>query len=219
MIDRRRALGVAAGALAAAALQGAAPAPQPAASALSPDDEALARRAELYLDGLTTASGRFVQTAADGRTSEGAFWLQRPGRARFDYDPPSGLQIAADGHQVTIVDTRLRTVHSYPLGATPLSLFLARHVALDRGARIEAVRRTADGFSLTLGEGRGRSRGSITLDFRNEPLALTGWAVTDGRGATVRVRLNRLERSAPQPGAFFALRGPSTDAAAAAALR
>jgi outer membrane lipoprotein-sorting protein len=177
------------------------------ASALSPEDEALVQRAQTYLDGLTTATGRFVQTAPDGRESTGTVWLQRPGRARFDYDPPSGVQIAADGHVVTEVDTRLRTIHSYPLGTTPLSLFLARRVALDEGARVEAVRRTPDGFEVDVRDGR-RRRGGIALQFRNAPLALAGWIVTDARGAKVQVRLTHLERTPPKPGAFFFLRAP-----------
>jgi outer membrane lipoprotein-sorting protein len=175
-------------------------------SGLAPDDAALVQRAQTYLDGLTTATGRFVQTAANGQDSSGTFWLQRPGRARFDYDPPSGMQLAADGHVVSEVNTRLRTIHSYPLGTTPLSLFLARHVALDQGARVEAVRRTPDGFEIEVRDGK--RRGSITLTFRNAPLALTGWVVKDARGAKVQVRVTQLEHSAPKPGAFFVLRAP-----------
>ena len=174
---------------------------------LSGDDEALVKRAQAYLDELTTATGRFTQTAPDGRESVGTLWLQRPGRARFDYDPPSGVQIAADGRVVTEIDTRLKTIHSYPLGTTPLSLFLSRRIALDQGARVEAVRRTSDGFEVEVRDGA-RRRGSIALQFRNNPLALTGWVVTDARGAKVQVRLTRLERSAPKPGSFFFLRAP-----------
>ncbi|HEY2049193.1 MAG TPA: outer membrane lipoprotein carrier protein LolA [Caulobacteraceae bacterium] len=178
-------------------------------SGLSPDDQALVQRAQTYLDGLTTATGRFVQTTQDGREASGTVWLQRPGRARFDYDPPSGVEIAADGHVVTEVDTRLKTIHSYPLGTTPLSLFLARHVALDQGARVEAVQRTPDGFDIQVRDGR--RRGSITLQFHDAPLALAGWIITDARGAKVQVRLTHLERSAPKPGEFFVLRAPAPE--------
>lgn len=200
----RRAILTAISALAATAAGGAF---AQTASGLTPEDESLVQRAQTYLDGLTTATGRFVQTAQDGRESTGTVWLQRPGRARFDYDPPSGVEIAADGHVVTEVDTRLRTIHSYPLGTTPLSLFLARHVALDQGARVEAVRRTPDGFEVEVQDGR-RRRGSIALQFRNTPLALTGWIVTDARGAKVQVRLTHLEHTPPKPGVFFFLRAP-----------
>jgi outer membrane lipoprotein-sorting protein len=210
MISRRLALTGALGVLAASPLEAEAPAP----AALSDRDQALVRRATAYLDGLDTATGAFVQTSSDGRRSEGTVWLQRPGRARFDYAPPSGLKIAADGHVVTVVDERLKTIHSYPLGATPLSLFLARHVALDQGARIEAVQPTAGGFSIRVRGGRGDARGSISLEFRDDPLALVGWAVTDARGAVVRVALSHFDRSAPRPAAFFVLRAPAPDGVA-----
>jgi outer membrane lipoprotein-sorting protein len=205
MITRRMAFAIASLALFSGSPR-AAPATTP--NSLSADDQARVNRATAYLDGLDTAAGAFVQTASDGRRSAGEFWLQRPGRARFDYAAPSGLEIAADGHVVTVVDTRLKTIHSYPLGSTPLALFLARHVALDRGARVEAVETTADGFAIRVRGGRGDARGSITLAFRNDPMALAGWTVTDARGATVRVQITHLERSAPRPADFFVLRAP-----------
>jgi outer membrane lipoprotein-sorting protein len=215
MISRRLALSATLGLFVAGPLHAAQRTDAAGAATLSSQDQALVDRATAYLDTLETATGAFVQTTADGRTSAGDVWLQRPGRARFDYAAPSGLKIAADGHVVTVVDERLRTIHSYPLGATPLSLFLARHVALDRGARVEAVEHGADGFSIRVRGGRGAGRGSISLAFRDDPLTLAGWTVTDARGATVRVRITRLERSAPRPADFFVLRAPAPDPAAA----
>jgi outer membrane lipoprotein-sorting protein len=183
-----------------------------AALALTEEEQALARRAAAYLDDLAVATGRFTQTSANGAASSGTFWLQRPGRARFDYDAPSGLRLAADGHVVTVVDTRLGTIHSYPLRATPMSLFLARHVALDEGARVQAVTQTPDAFSVVVRDGRGKTQGSIALDFRRAPLTLEGWTATDGRGAKIRVRLQSLQRSSPRPGDFFVLRDPGLPA-------
>jgi outer membrane lipoprotein-sorting protein len=200
VIDRRLAL---------AAILGTCLGAPRAALGLTDDEAALVHRAAGYLDGLDVATGRFTQTAASGAMSAGTFWLQRPGRARFDYDPPSGLRIAADGSVVSVIDTRLRTIHSYPLGATPLSLFLARHVALDRGARVEAVIQTSQAFTVVVRDGRAKARGSIALDFRREPLALTGWTVSDARGAKVAVGLASFERSEPKPAAFFVLRDPA----------
>ncbi len=202
----RRRIALAALAIWAMTLLGAAPVP---GGALSPEDQTLVRRAVAYLDSLDTARGGFIQTATDGHQSAGTFWLQRPGRARFDYLPPSGMKIAADGHVVTVVDERLRTIHSYPLGATPLSLFLARHIALDQGARVEAVERTPAGFEIRVRGGRGKGAGSITLTFRAAPLSLTGWTVTDARGAGVVVALTGFARSPPQPAGFFVLRAPA----------
>src|ERR1700678_4312128 len=68
---------------------------------LSPEDAHDVTRVVTYLEALTSAKARFVQTDARGTETQGTFILQRPGKARFDYDPPSGLVIACDGHDVT----------------------------------------------------------------------------------------------------------------------
>ena len=113
---------------------------------LSADDKALVDKAVAYLQGLSEAKGRFSQTDARGATSGGELFLKRPGKARFAYDPPSGLLVVSDGGAVAVQDSRLKTFDSYPLGATPLSLFLAKTIRLDRGVEVTRVARAADGF-------------------------------------------------------------------------
>jgi outer membrane lipoprotein-sorting protein len=176
---------------------------------LSPADRALVDQAVGYLDGLTSAEGRFVQTDRAGRQESGSFWLQRPGRARFDYDPPSGLVMASDGHLVSVVNRRLKTIQNYPLGFTPLSIFLSRNIRLDRKVMIEKVAASDSQLSITLADGRGANHGRIRLDFQRSPVALTGWALSDARGQGVDVRLTHLEPSAPKPKAFFDIYDPS----------
>jgi outer membrane lipoprotein-sorting protein len=161
--------------------------------------------ATAYLQGLTTAKGRFVQTDARGGVSQGIFYLQRPGKARFDYDPPSGLAIASDGHEVSVVDRRLKTIQSYPLALTPLALFLARDIRLDRGVAITQVTHSAENFTVVARDGRKKTEGQIALTFSRSPVALTGWAITDDRGATVRVRLLEFSPSPPRGAKFFEL--------------
>ena len=172
---------------------------------LSAADAALVAKAVAYLQALTTAKGRFVQTDAKGAVTEGTLFLQRPGKARFEYDPPSGLVIASDGHEVSVVDRRLKTIQSYPLGLTPLSLFLARDIRLDKGVAVSEVTREAGGFSLTARDRRRQAEGRIVLNFADPPVSLTGWSITDAQGQTVRVRLSEIARSAPRPAKFFEL--------------
>src|SRR5690606_7661894 len=69
-------------------------------ASLSAEDTALVQRAAAYLQGLGSAVGDFIQTDARGRTTRGKFYLQRPGKARFEYAKPSGLLIVSDGHNV-----------------------------------------------------------------------------------------------------------------------
>ena len=77
-----------------------------AGAAASPADDPLVARAIGYLDGLTSVKGRFQQTNEKGSEADGTFYLARPGRARFDYDPPSGLVITCDGRTITLSDAR-----------------------------------------------------------------------------------------------------------------
>ena len=177
---------------------------------LSSEDAREVARIVDYLQGLTSARSGFVQTDARGARSEGTFYLQRPGRARFDYDPPSGLVIASDGRNVTVVDRRLKTRHVYPLGATPLGLFLARTIRLDRGVAVRQVIREAGSVTIVAEDARHKSRGQIALTFSENPLALTGWELKDARGGVVKVRLEGLSAAPPHDAGFFELSNPRT---------
>src|SRR3954454_3539512 len=143
-LSTRRALLAGLAAFGAPAVAAAAPPP-----ALSPQDLALVQKATAYLEGLSEAKGRFVQIDPRGMSTQGALYLKRPGKARFAYDPPAGLTVVSDGGNVSILNSRLKTFESYPLMATPLSLFLAKHIRLDKGVTITRVARYSDGFSVT----------------------------------------------------------------------
>jgi outer membrane lipoprotein-sorting protein len=212
-LSRRKALvgmvfGVCAGRVTAAPMP-TAPGPE-APPGLSSDDAQEVARIVDYLQGLTSARSRFVQTDARGAQTEGSFYLQRPGRARFDYDPPSGLVIASDGRNVTVVDRRLKTKHVYPLGTTPLALFLARNIRLDRGVIVRQVLHEGGGVTVVAEDAKGKARGQIALTFSEGPLALVGWAVKDSRGGVVKVRLTGLTHAAPRDASFFELPNPRT---------
>ena len=195
-----------------AAPQHALAAPATSITALSPESAALVARATAYLSSLTSAKGRFTQTGAHGAVLTGTFMIQRPGRARFAYDPPSGLTIASDGRLVSVLDTRLRTFQNYPLGMTPLALFLARDVRLDRGVVVDEVRTMAGGFAITARDGRKAAQGHIVLTFADHPMALTGWTITDGGGQSTQVRLSDFARAGPFPAKLFDLRNPWREA-------
>lgn len=182
--------------------------PAVAQSVLTPGDKALLDRAVAYLEGLTEARGRFVQTDARGRSSTGEIFMKRPGKARFAYDAPSGLLVVSDGGVVSVQDKRLKTFDQYPLGATPLSLFLARTIRLDKGVSISRVQRLADGFSITARDSRKEAAGQITLTFTDSPLQLAGWTVTDAQGRPTQVQLRGFQRTSGLPSALFVLKDP-----------
>jgi len=195
-------------ALGLAALPLPALAARPAIAPLSADDRALVDRAATYLQGLTEAKGRFVQTDARGTMTQGVVYLKRPGKARFAYEAPSGLLVVADGANVSVADSRLKTFDRYPLMATPLSIFLARQIKLDRGVVISDVSRMADGFTITARDGKKQAEGQITLTFSDNPLALVGWTVSDAQGQSTRIRLSGLQRASGLAPTLFVLNDP-----------
>jgi len=187
---------------------GAAAGPALAQGGLSPADQALVARATAYLEGLTQAKARFVQTDGRGQTSQGTVWLKRPGKARFAYDPPSGLLVVSDGGTVSVADSRLKTFDKYPLMATPLSLFLAKTIRFDRGVQVTGVSRAADGFTITARDGRKQTAGQIALTFKDPPLSLVGWTVTDAQRRTTQVQLIGLAAVSGLDPDLFQLKDP-----------
>lgn len=186
-----------------------------APSTLSAADKALVAKATAYLQGLQSAKGRFVQTDARGSQTQGTLYLQRPGRARFEYEAPSSLLVVSDGKVVSVADKRLKTVNRYWLSQTPLKLFLADEIRLDRGVHVSQVTKLSDGFQITAQDKAGKTKGQIVLTFSDSPMQLLGWTVTDARNAPTRVRLTSLARASGFDPALFKTPFPTTGRAPA----
>jgi len=219
MMHRRLVLGALALALSAAVPPAFARPADPPPAPLSADDQALVSRALTYLDGVKSARGRFVQTDSRGNVAPGTFFLQRPGRARFDYDPPQRVIMASDGVVVSIWNLRLKTFQSYPLGATPLGIFLAKEIRLDRGIKVVQVQHKADGFTIVARDTRRQSEGQIALSFSDNPIRLQGWTVTDAQGLSTRVSLADFTQTAPMDNGFFRPANPYAKPATTAPIR
>ncbi|MGV9008099.1 LolA family protein [Brevundimonas sp.] len=196
-------------ALGTAAIAGFAALPAHAQANLSADDRAVLARAQATLQNLASAQGTFVETSGAQRR-EGRFWLQRPGKMRFEYTSPAGLLVVSDGSNVKRFDPRLNVFRQVPLSQTPLSTFLARTVRLDQGVRIDRVVRMQDGgYSITALDARRPNDGAVVLMFGGTPERLLEWTIRDAQGAMTRTQLTSL-RSAPNLAAsLFQLRDPT----------
>ncbi len=199
--------------LAAALATAASPAfAQTYATVLPAADMALVNRAAAYLQGIKMARGRFSQTSPRGALSTGTLYLSRPGKARFEYDAPAALLVVADGRNVSVFDRRLKSFERYPLGATPLALFLSRRVRLDEDVMVTRVTREQNRFSLTLRDSHKQADGSLTLDFLDAPLSLSGWTVIDAQGQRTEVHIEDLTPVSSLDTALFVLDKPSAGA-------
>lgn len=200
----RRAFGLGVAALGALAAM-----PAAAQNRLSAEDREAVARAQAYLQNLTAAQGTFVETSGATRR-EGRFYLQRPGKMRFEYTDPAGLLVVSDGSNVKRYDPRLNVFRQVPLSATPLSTFLARDVRLDRGVRITRVTRMQSGaFAITARDQSRPNDGSAILAFAGDPLRLQEWTITDAQGARTRTQLTTLQPASGLSASLFQLRDPT----------
>jgi outer membrane lipoprotein-sorting protein len=153
-------------------------------------------QANAYLNSLTQLTGRFAQIGPDGTRTEGKLYMRRPGKLRFDYDPPSPLEIVADGKSVILRDKRLATQDLYPLGQTPLKFLLADHLDLRRDVAVKSAKLEGDSFVVVI-EDRSTFGGTsrVALYFDPKVTSLRRWVVTDPQGYDTTVMLSNLDTS------------------------
>ena len=147
-----------------------------------------------YLNRLQTATGGFTQINGDGTISTGTIYIKRPGRVRFEYDPPDDSLVIAGGGSVAIFDARSNTgPERYPLNQTPLSIILARNVDLNRARMVTG--HTSDGTrtTVTAQDPDHPEYGNIQLVFTGNPVELRQWLITDDVGQQTTVILNELQ--------------------------
>jgi outer membrane lipoprotein-sorting protein len=138
--------------------------------------------------------GDFVQVGPDGRRAEGKIYLQKPGRIRFEYNPPSPIEMVADGNSVVIRDRKLATQDLYPISQTPLRFLLSDRIDLLRETNVISVS-TDDTFISLQIEEKHTLGGThkVLLMFSVKDTQLKQWTVTDPQGYDTTVALYNLD--------------------------
>ena len=156
---------------------------------LSPDQSAAVRRAVRYLNDLSTLRARFIQISSNGAYAEGEMIVQRPGRLRFDYDPPHPVLIIANGLSLLFYDREVKQASFLPLWETPLWFLIRERVTLSEDVVVSAVEQSPGALRITLTDQELSEAGSITLVFSDRPLDLKKWEITDAQGILTQVSL------------------------------
>ena len=162
-------------------------------------------QANASLNAVQRLQGRFLQQAPGGARATGMFYMQRPGKLRFQYDPPATMLIVSDGSVVAMRDTQLRTTERTPLRSTPLNLILGRQINLERDARILRVSRAGPWLMVTARDRAGQTDGQITLQFFGDQAELRSWDVIDATGARTRITLSGVTQPASFDPSLFRL--------------
>jgi outer membrane lipoprotein-sorting protein len=181
--------------------------------ALDAQDQADIARVQAYLNHITTLKARFMQIAPDGATSQGTAWLERPGRMRFQYDPPSPLLLVAGHGNVVFHDSSLDQTSTIPLGNTPLGILLAPDVDLVKGVTVQSIARDAGEISLTLTRTDSPAQGQLTLILADNPLLLRSWVVTDAQHQDTKVSLFDVDLGGTFDPSLFEYHDPNLPAA------
>ncbi len=150
-----------------------------------------------YLNDLKTATGAFTQVNGDGTISTGTIYIKRPGRVRFEYNPPEAALVMASGGQVAIFDPKSNAgPESYPLAQTPLKIILDRDVDLGRARMVTNHQSDGATTTVTAQDPERPELGSIQLVFTADPVELRQWVVTDNAGTETTIILGDLIKGA-----------------------
>ncbi|MDR3536940.1 MAG: outer membrane lipoprotein carrier protein LolA [Acetobacteraceae bacterium] len=159
----------------------------------TPQDRADLTRIEGALDSLRTLKAHFLQVAPDGHLTEGTAWLERPGRMRFEYNPPAPFLLIANHGLLVFQDKSLAQTSNIPLGRTPLGILLAEHVKLSGDITVTGMQRQPGQIQVSLTRTDSPGEGTLTLIFADQPLALRQWIVLDAQRQETRVTLYNIE--------------------------
>lgn len=185
-------------------MAGGVPAP-PRHLELSDTDRAELDAISAYLNGIVTLKGGFIQIEPSGNVDQGSFYIAKPGRMRFVYDPPSPTLIVADGHTVAVANSRLKTVDRYPLSETPLGLVVGNDIDLGHDPALLSIQHEQGSIILGVRTNNSMSRANITLVFSAPQYELRQWSVIDNQGLTTTVALRDVVSGANLPPSLFQL--------------
>jgi len=168
------------------------------------NQKAQAARVSAYLSSLQTLVGNFIQVGPDGSKTKGDFYIQKPGKVRFEYDAPSPIDIIADGSSVAVRDRKLATQDIYPLSQTPLRYLLSDRIDLLKDTNVVSVTSDDLYISVTIEEKQtliGTSRMMLMIGAKDGQLKQ--WTITDPQGYDTTVAVYNLDSTKKvDPGLF-----------------
>jgi outer membrane lipoprotein-sorting protein len=163
------------------------------ASALTDEEQGVLKDIAAKLSAVQTMDGEFVQYNPNGDQQQGKFFIQRPGRVRFQYDPPATLSVIADGKSVLVFDKKLQTYDIWPLSQTPLRLLLQDDLNLATSDKVTRVGVAPDLVEIEMHDDTKFSAGTLNLIFDRKDYGLRQWTVTDQQGLQTMVALYNVE--------------------------
>lgn len=149
-----------------------------------------------------TMAGEFIQFSPTGNQTGGKFYIQRPGKIRFNYDKPTPIRIISNGKTVAVNNRKLKTWDFYPLKKTPLSLVLGTKMAIDTKT-IQDVQIDEDLTTIVMGDDRIFGNSIITMMFDPRTFDLRQWVIKDAQGKETTVMIFNVQKNVKIPASYF----------------
>jgi len=175
---------------------------------LTPEDLTQVNKVSGFFNGFQTLTGQFAQVGPRGNVSNGVFYISKPGKMRFEYNPPSPYLIVSDGTWVVIKNKKNQRTDHYPLSATPLKLVLSNQVDLAKQAKILNVRVEGGSIVLTLADKNRAVPGQLALIYSEEKATIEQWTVIDGEGRRTTISLTGISAGAQHDASLFKVKRP-----------
>lgn len=163
----------------------------PALAQAAPGGVSAAQEIANKFSGVKTLTGSFVQFGPRGDQTEGTFYIERPGKIRFNYNKPSPIRVISDGQSVVINNRKLDTWDLYPLSKTPLKLLLSDSIDLS-GGKVKSVKEEPDMTTIVLGDKSIFGNSTITMMFDPKTSDLRQWTITDAQGLDTTVMITNV---------------------------
>ncbi|WP_419760041.1 LolA family protein [Acidisoma sp.] len=174
----------------------------------TPQDQADIAAIEQHLNSIHTMQARFLQVDNNGNTIGGNVWMQRPGRMRFEYDPPDRMLLVAGHGLLVYYDPAVRQTTNLFLSSTPLGLLLQDNLKLAGPVTVTGIARATGQIQITLVRTSNPSGGTITLIFATDPLTLRSWVIRDAQGRSTQISLYDMKFGGTFPQSMFTFVGP-----------
>ncbi len=171
---------------------------------LTDDEVALINAVSAHNSAITTMVGRFLQVDTQGNRIEGTFYLQRPGKIRFKYAPPSREEILSIGNGFYVIDRKEKTQYAYPQDKVPLRQFLDSKIDLLH-AGLVAIDQSANYLELTLQDETPAGTIKVALVFDKDTQDLVQWVLTDPSGVDLTFSLYDVQKGVDIPASTFYL--------------
>jgi len=170
-------------------------APQPITASFNSKEKSEINRIEVYLNGIKYLRADFLQVSSNGNMATGKLYMARPGKIRFEYDPPSPILLLSDGYFLRYVDKDLEQVTHLWLDNTPIGFLLDEDIKLSESITVTKFSQNANVLIINLKNSENPEQGAISLIFSDKPLKLKKWVIKDAQGITTTITLNNSERA------------------------